>query len=147
MDQESKSNKQQIDWEKIRIERQQIKLAIINSGLINEDGWISTGTESSDFSDEFEQAVNKLNDIISNSLDQNNKAWLKRVEGLRLTVDEINSRWEDPEYVWENYDKLVEFTKGIIKDFNTSVDNLVKSLRRGKNERLCLKTKSLWQDN
>jgi len=132
MDQESKSNKQQIDWEKIRIERQQIKLAIINSGLINEDGWISTGTESSDFSDEFEQAVNKLNDIISNSLDQNNKAWLKRVEGLRLTVDEINSRWEDPEYVWENYDKLVEFTKGIIKDFNTSIDNLVNKFKEGK---------------
>jgi hypothetical protein len=65
-------------------------------------------------------------------LDQNNKAWLKRVEGLRLTVDEINSRWEDPEYVWENYDKLVEFTKGIIKDFNTSIDNLVNKFKEGK---------------
>jgi hypothetical protein len=94
-----------------------IKLALINSGLINQDGWISTGTESSDFSDEFEQAVNKLNDIISNSLDQNNKEWLKRVEGLRIKklkpYFSFNDSWN------ECVDKL-----------NTSIDNLVNKYKQ-----------------
>jgi len=57
--------KNKINKSKPEIEKRDIKLAIINSGLINEDGWICTGTESSDFSDEFEIAVNNLIKLLS----------------------------------------------------------------------------------
>lgn len=47
------------------MDRREIKLALINSGLINQDGWISTGTESSDFNDEFEQAINNIQSLFN----------------------------------------------------------------------------------
>ena len=47
------------------MKKKEIKLAIINSGLINENGWVCTGTESSDFSDELEILVNNIQSLLT----------------------------------------------------------------------------------
>ena len=63
------------------------------------------------------ETVRQISKLISQSLDQNNKAWLKRVEGLRIKklkpYFSFNDSWN------ECVDKL-----------NTSIDNLVNKYKQ-----------------
>ena len=58
-----------------------------------------------------------LTSSISQSLDKNNKEWLKRVEGLKMNKME-------GEY-WKSYNSAVN-------KLNTSIDNLVNNFKEGK---------------
>ena len=65
------------------MDRREIKLALINSGLINQDGWISTGTESSDFNDEFEQAINNIQSLFNSERLKWNKEMREKLKKLK----------------------------------------------------------------
>ncbi len=67
------------------MDRREIKLALINSGLINQDGWISTGTESSDFNDEFEQAINNIQSLFNSE----RLKWNKEMRERKLNIEKI----------------------------------------------------------
>jgi len=51
-----------------------------------------------------------------------------KVRELKLTVEKVNNDWGKlPDvYAWEAYQKLVDFTKNVIKQFNNSIDKLLK---------------------
>jgi hypothetical protein len=55
--------------------------------------------------------------IVDNLLDQNNKAWLKRVEGLKIKKQIGGS------FIREGYNFAV-------KDINTSIDNLINKYKQ-----------------
>lgn len=79
-----------------KLTEREIKLVLINSELINQDGWICTGTESSDFNSEFEVAINNLLNLFQQSL----KDYSQEIEGVvgfnpiqRQEKLEIDKKW------------------------------------------------------
>ena len=63
------------------------------------------------------ETVRQISKLISQSLDQNNKEWLKRDEGLKIKKQIGGS------FIREGYNFAV-------KDINTSIDNLINKYKQ-----------------
>ena len=83
--------------------KKEIKLAIINSSLINENGWVCTGTESSDFSDELEILVNNIQFLLTQQHTKDIErfkeklSWLTRYERSKFRTNLSEAKEEGTE--------------------------------------------------
>ena len=86
----------------------QIKLALINSGLINEDGWISTGSESGDFNDEYEQAIIGLSKVVS---DEKQKSFEEGKMEVVMEIEEGCFSDVDVQWNWKTLRQKLQMLK------------------------------------